>query len=119
MIIKLEKRNASGNYVGSVPAPKLKSGKRTFSLCIATFNQFFEIPADAIDIRLIVSKSEHDSAYEMAYAVDTQDWWLMTRMNYTLDGFSVGVMYQKAQFMFKRMVGKGYKYIRVDYRTPA
>lgn len=118
----LELVKRAGNYTVHIPRPELKSGKSYGSFCIDSFNQFFNIPDDAIDLRITLSKREIDESYELEHKREKENFGWCSRSYYsdlfTLDGFVVPGMYPNGKLAFKWALKNGFKYVRVDYRVP-
>ena len=117
--LTLNKR--SGNYTVQIPRPELKSGKSTGSFCVVNFDEFFDIPEDAIDMRLILTKSPSEGAYEMKHTSRTEYslWGGSHRVQeYTLDGFRVPSMLSTGSRAFEWALAQGYTHVKIDYRVP-
>ncbi len=115
--IPISKRT-SFNYTGDVPRPDLASGKRNVRFCAGDFDSFFVIPAGAKDLRLVLTKSAHEDAYELKYTKvrNVYSFGTYTDTNYTLDEFEVPGMYGSGRLAFNWAVKQGYTHVRVDYR---
>jgi hypothetical protein len=114
-----QNRNDETKYLGALPAPELKSGARSFTLCVPTFHEFFSVPPKATDVRIILTKRVHPDAYELKYVRECRSSWPGVRWIYfsaSLDGFDIGMLYDNAERAIKRAVDSGYKYVRVDYK---
>lgn len=101
-------------YRGSMVAPELKSGKRNFKLCALDTDKFFGIPADATDLRLVLTKTAHPEAYKLSLGTSTWG-----GQENKADNFALPGLYSGASMCLKKAVAKGYKYVRFDYRTAA
>lgn len=117
--LELVKRNR--NYTVIIPRPELKSGKSIGRFCAFDFNQFFNIPNDAIDLRITLAKREIDESYELKHTRTKHSSSLggsYYTSDFTLDGFRVPGMYSGGASAFKWALKNGFKYARVDYRVP-
>ena len=124
-MMTLPVRLSNGRFTARWPRPNLKRGYSTHSFCMHTFKQFFELPAGAEDIRIILSKSPHPEAYKLTrpkLRLKYRDWFMSSEFSYReeyavkLDRYRAGNMLQSGETAVKRAIRDGYKYVRVDYK---
>lgn len=99
-------------YTGRIPSSTCKYGSLPFRLCYFDFNEYFDIPEDATDIRLIVTKSANKSAYRVKQGKG--EW---GNVYYMLDGFVLPGLYTSTRKALKELLSDGYKYVRFDYKV--
>jgi len=103
-------------YTGKLPDTRLKSGLRNFRLCAYSLEEFFGIPANAIEVRCILTKRAHPEAYKMNIKQLRYSWANTSHDEMFLDDHEAPGMYSDAATCFVRAIDQGYTHIRFDYK---